>query len=290
MTLSDPAPAPEDAAPPDAEQARVIESVAGPLLVLAPAGTGKTRAMAERLGRALEGGVAPAHCLCLTFTNRAAAEMRRRVEGVLSAPKAAEVRLCTFHGLCSWMLRAESDAAGIPGDFVVYDEQDSVELLLEVSRTGRARLGEKEAEELGYEVSRAEVLGRPRRRWPGRGGPPPAAGPRRRGAAGDRALPPGPGGTPRPGLRRPRPRGAGALRSGRRGGGAVGRALRLDPGGRGPGHPRLGVRGGGTSPGATGTSRSSGTWTRRSTSGAARTRRGSWRASSASSPRSATSP
>lgn len=113
---------------PNPAQAEIIRQREGALLVLAPAGTGKTRVMAERLAMALEDGLAPARTLAVTFTNRAAAEMRARVAERLGKA-AREVNIRTFHGLCAWILRREAPDLGLAQDFVIYDEEDSKEVL-----------------------------------------------------------------------------------------------------------------------------------------------------------------
>jgi len=113
---------------PNAEQLEIMEKRDGALLVLAPAGTGKTRVMAERLALAIEGGVDPDRTLGVTFTNRAAGEMRGRVGGRLG-DAARHTNIRTFHGLCAWMLRQEAQDLGLARDFVIYDEEDSKEVL-----------------------------------------------------------------------------------------------------------------------------------------------------------------
>jgi DNA helicase-2/ATP-dependent DNA helicase PcrA len=109
------------------EQQAVVEARRGPLLVLAPVGSGKTLVMARRLAAELAEGRAPESCLCLTFTNRAARELRQRVSGLGSA--AASVAVFTFHGFCSHLLRQEANAAALPAEFTVLDDLDSRELL-----------------------------------------------------------------------------------------------------------------------------------------------------------------
>jgi DNA helicase-2/ATP-dependent DNA helicase PcrA len=114
---------------PNEEQRRVIEHLGGPVLVLAPVGTGKTMVMASRLSRVLETGfVRPGRALCVTFTNRAAQEMRRRVESVLGE-RARGAFIFTFHGLCAWILRQEAEDLGFARDFVIYDDADGPALL-----------------------------------------------------------------------------------------------------------------------------------------------------------------
>lgn len=121
-------------APPDEQQARAIEAIRASdanLLLLAPVGSGKTRTLADRVVRAVERGVVPSRVLCLTFTNRAADEMRARVASRL--PDAAgRVRVSTFHGLCARFLQAEHRRLGLPADFTILDEDDQGEVLREV--------------------------------------------------------------------------------------------------------------------------------------------------------------
>lgn len=109
------------------EQEAVVAAQRGPLLVLAPVGSGKTRVMADRLARAVRDGASPSHCLSLTFTNRAARELRARVAGLDGL--AATAPVMTFHGFCAHLLRVECEAAGLPTDFSILDEVDSLEQL-----------------------------------------------------------------------------------------------------------------------------------------------------------------
>ena len=90
------------------------------MLVMAPVGTGKTMALAERAAKAIQGGIDPERMLCLSFTNRAAREVQQRV--------GKDVLCCTFHALCALILRMESGFLGLPSDFIIYDEEDSTEL------------------------------------------------------------------------------------------------------------------------------------------------------------------
>ncbi|MFA7332110.1 MAG: UvrD-helicase domain-containing protein [Candidatus Delongbacteria bacterium] len=122
------------------EQQAVVQALKGPLLVLAPVGSGKTLVMARRLAAALESGLEPERCLCLTFTNRAARELRLRSAGL--GPGAARTAVFTFHGFCSHLLRREAAAAGLPGEFTVLDDLDSRELLARC----HPRRGELQAE------------------------------------------------------------------------------------------------------------------------------------------------
>ncbi|QQE66266.1 hypothetical protein GFS31_29640 [Leptolyngbya sp. BL0902] len=108
------------------EQRQVIQHLAGSLLVLAPVGTGKTSVLSARVVHALSKGADPNRVLCLTFTNRAAKEMADRLT---QAQVGRQVTIKTFHGLCVRMLRMGAESLGIPSDFVIYDAEDSADIL-----------------------------------------------------------------------------------------------------------------------------------------------------------------
>lgn len=113
---------------PTSEQQAIIDAVRGPILVMAPVGTGKTRVLAERVANAVTQGISASRILCLTFTNRAAGEMSARI-GLVHPQSVRRLTVKTFHALCAQIARAEADALGIPADFVIYDEEDVIELL-----------------------------------------------------------------------------------------------------------------------------------------------------------------
>jgi len=110
------------------EQRAIVERLEGPVLTLAPAGTGKTTVLTERVASALDQGVPPERILCVTFTNRAARELRARIVarfpgiGVKLAPR-------TFHQLCADILRREAKRVGLMVDFSVCPDHDSVAML-----------------------------------------------------------------------------------------------------------------------------------------------------------------
>ncbi|MBM3760286.1 MAG: hypothetical protein FJW36_08575 [Acidobacteria bacterium] len=101
-------------------QTKVVNHWDKPILVMAPVGTGKTMALAERAARAIDNGINPERMLCLSFTNRAAREVATRL--------ANRVQCSTFHALCALILRTESNALGLPTDFIIYDEEDATEI------------------------------------------------------------------------------------------------------------------------------------------------------------------
>src|ERR1700757_1810468 len=110
------------------EQRRAAETVEGPVLVLAGAGTGKTRAVTFRMAHLIASGVPAEAILAVTFTNKAAEEMRNRVSDLLlrAGVPPAQPWLSTFHSLCARVLRREAAAAGLPRDFAIYDDDDQV--------------------------------------------------------------------------------------------------------------------------------------------------------------------
>jgi len=109
-------------------QREAVEHGDGPLLVLAGAGSGKTRVITARIARLVERGVSPESILALTFTNKAAAEMRARVERALDA-RAADVWLSTFHSAAAKILRRHATLLGYAPSFSIYDDQDRAKLL-----------------------------------------------------------------------------------------------------------------------------------------------------------------
>ena len=106
-------------------QIEAVNHVEGPLLVIAGAGSGKTRVVTERIGHLIEIGVLPSDILAVTFTNKAADEMRSRIR----IKKNAQVLACTFHSLGARILRESISALGYSNDFSIYDEDDSEKLL-----------------------------------------------------------------------------------------------------------------------------------------------------------------
>ena len=110
------------------EQKRAVETTEGPLLILAGAGSGKTKTLTHRIAYLIAAGMAsPYNILAVTFTNKAANEMRQRVARLLGDQ--AENRgfmpyMGTFHGICVRLLRQDGEHLGIPRNFVIYDEMD----------------------------------------------------------------------------------------------------------------------------------------------------------------------
>ena len=112
-------------------QREAVLTTEGPLLVLAGAGSGKTRVLTFRIARLIEQGVYPWQILAITFTNKAAAEMRERLAGLVGGSSRG-MWVSTFHSMCVRMLRADADKLGFTQSFTIYDTDDLKRLYKEI--------------------------------------------------------------------------------------------------------------------------------------------------------------
>ncbi len=112
-------------------QRKAVETVDGPVMVIAGPGSGKTRVLTYRIAHLINVGVPPWQILALTFTNKAAREMKERIEKVVG-PKAQKVWAGTFHSLFARILRVEAHHLGYPNDFTIYDTDDTKSVIKEV--------------------------------------------------------------------------------------------------------------------------------------------------------------
>jgi superfamily I DNA/RNA helicase len=108
-------------------QRQAVETTEGTVLILAGAGTGKTRVITSRVARLIEKGVPPGNILAVTFTNKAAREMQERAAKLIGrAEKTARPAICTFHSLCMRILRQHIECLGYKRNFVIYNESDQL--------------------------------------------------------------------------------------------------------------------------------------------------------------------
>lgn len=112
----------------EAQKQAVIQKD-GPMIIIAGAGSGKTRVLTYRIAHLMQSGVDAFNILSLTFTNKAAKEMKARIAGVVGQSEAKNLWMGTFHSVFARILRSEADKLGFPTNFTIYDTQDSVRLI-----------------------------------------------------------------------------------------------------------------------------------------------------------------
>jgi superfamily I DNA/RNA helicase len=113
-------------------QHQAVTSTEGPLLILAGAGTGKTRVITARVAYLISNGVDPASILAVTFTNKAAKEMRERLATMVEKDQAKKVTMSTFHALCLRLLRTGIERLGYKNNFTIYAESDQIGLIKKI--------------------------------------------------------------------------------------------------------------------------------------------------------------
>lgn len=110
-------------------QREAVENLDGPMMVIAGAGSGKTRVLTYRIAHLINSGVDPFNILALTFTNKAAKEMKERIGTIIGDHEARNIWMGTFHSIFARILRVECDKIGYPRNFTIYDTQDSKNLI-----------------------------------------------------------------------------------------------------------------------------------------------------------------
>ena len=116
-----------------AAQREAVVNYDGPTLIIAGAGSGKTRVLTTRIAYMLAQGVDPSSILALTFTNKAAGELKERLEGLLG-PEAQNVWAMTFHAACCRILRRDIERIGFTRNFTIYDTSDSERIMKDIIR------------------------------------------------------------------------------------------------------------------------------------------------------------
>ncbi len=115
------------------EQRKAVECIEGPVMIIAGAGSGKTRVLTYRIAYLLKQGVDPFRVLSLTFTNKAAAEMKERIIELIGG-EARNLWMGTFHSVFARLLRREADKLGYPQNFTIYDSDDSKGLIKSITK------------------------------------------------------------------------------------------------------------------------------------------------------------
>lgn len=110
------------------QQRAAVENLKGPMMIVAGAGSGKTRVITYRIAHMINNGVDPFSILALTFTNKAANEMRQRITAIVG-PNARNIWMGTFHSVFARILRTEADKIGYPANFTIYDKDDAKSLI-----------------------------------------------------------------------------------------------------------------------------------------------------------------
>ena len=110
-------------------QREAVTKTDGPIMVLAGAGSGKTRVLTYRIIHLIDSGVDPYNILSLTFTNKAAREMKKRIGTLVGESLSKSLWMGTFHSIFAKILRFEADKIGYPSNFTIYDMDDSKSLL-----------------------------------------------------------------------------------------------------------------------------------------------------------------
>ena len=113
----------------NSSQREAVEFVDGPSLIIAGAGSGKTRVLTYKIAYLLEKGLPPYHILALTFTNKAAREMKSRIADIVGEKKSRQLWMGTFHSIFSRILRIEAEHIGFNSNFTIYDSSDSANLI-----------------------------------------------------------------------------------------------------------------------------------------------------------------
>ncbi len=138
-----------------------VTTTEGPLLILAGAGTGKTRVITARVAYLIAQGIDPAAVAAVTFTNKAANEMRERLAGMTARDQAAKVTMSTFHSLCLRILRSGIERLGYKNNFSIYDEGDQIGLVKKIIAATAARDEKLDPNLARSAISKAKNAGQP---------------------------------------------------------------------------------------------------------------------------------
>jgi DNA helicase-2/ATP-dependent DNA helicase PcrA len=113
-------------------QREAVTNINGPVMIVAGPGSGKTRVLTYRIAHMIKSGVEPFSIMSLTFTNKAAAEMRHRIEKVIGGSEARNIFMGTFHSVFARLLRVDAPRLGYPSNFTIYDTSDSLSMIKQI--------------------------------------------------------------------------------------------------------------------------------------------------------------
>lgn len=143
----------------NAAQRKAVVTLDGPVLILAGAGTGKTRTVTCRIAHMIERGIPGSNILAVTFTNKAANEMRERVEGMMSRKQAKGISVSTFHSLCVKLLREDCSLLGYKENFSIFSGGDQNEVLRKLIIRHGGRKEKVEPKDVLFELGRMKNKG-----------------------------------------------------------------------------------------------------------------------------------
>jgi DNA helicase-2/ATP-dependent DNA helicase PcrA len=138
------------------QQLEAVKTTCGPVLILAGAGTGKTRVITMRVTYLLHQGISPEAILAVTFTNKAANAMRERIGTMVNRTEARRLTICTFHALCVRILRQDIDRLGYKKNFAIYDEGDQIGLIRKIISRISAKNEKLDPQQARNLISRAK--------------------------------------------------------------------------------------------------------------------------------------
>ncbi|RLD40048.1 MAG: ATP-dependent DNA helicase [Bacteroidetes bacterium] len=113
-------------------QQKAVKNTEGPSMIIAGAGSGKTRVLTYKIAHLIEKGIDPFTIMALTFTNKAAREMKERIESIVKSTEARNVWMGTFHSIFARILRIEEEKLGYPSNFTIYDSDDSKSIIKKI--------------------------------------------------------------------------------------------------------------------------------------------------------------
>ncbi|MGB1990062.1 MAG: UvrD-helicase domain-containing protein, partial [Cycloclasticus pugetii] len=133
------------------EQHKAVITTDTPLLVIAGAGSGKTRVITEKISHLISNGVEAKHITAVTFTNKAAREMRSRVDKLCSSKKTKGIRISTFHSLGLDIIRKEYQTLGFKKNISILDEQDKFKVLQDILDNSQHQLDKAQISPLSWQ-------------------------------------------------------------------------------------------------------------------------------------------